>query len=464
MPQGSGPPGGATNPNNPYVAGSQLSPQIVAMLQAGNFNGAFQSAMQQNTADMPGMSQLQQLLSPSALQASGVTWSPETMNAYYTALNQNGAAIAKNDNEVLKSLGNQYNPQIASGNGGNSQFLNGTFGSSVPTAANGNYVPNPIAQDFTPKFQNGHMGGALGDIANATEDVQKTVGPILIAAGLAYAGGMGAGALAGGAGAGAGSLGAGIATGAGAGAVGTAATDVMNNRPLTLGSVGKGAALGAISGGIGSQATGATSALTNAGINPTVANALVKGTIGAGVGALGNKLSGGSPGNGAIVGGLGGAAAGALGSATGSPTLGTVGGTIAGNLANKYLTSPSTTAAPPTVAPKPLTPGALPGTSTASGGIGMPTLPAIQGNTPAGSPTNIGSYSGYGYQPRQQINPNINYATYGQGPEAQFFKNVGAPVQNTPLPAGGSPLPVSNSLPPMATVSQGNTGSPLQHQ
>lgn len=416
------------------------------MLAAGNFNGAFQAALGQSTADMPGMSQLQQLLTPTQLQNSGVTWNQNTMNAYYSALSQNAAAIQKNNN-VLKSLGTTYNPQIGSGNGGNSQYLNGTFGKTPPTVTNGNYVPNPIANDFTPTFQNGHMGGVLGDVVNATGSTAITVGQAALIAGLAYAGGMGGGALAGGLGAGAGTLGGAVGTGIGAGAVGTAAGDVINNKPLTLGSVGKGAALGALSGGLGYAASPATSALTSAGVNPTLANGIVKGAVGAGVGALGSKVSGGSAANGALVGGLGGAAAGALGSATGSPTLGTVGGTIAGNLANKYLTSSPTPAAPA----KPVT--TAPPTATATGGMGMPTLPTTLGNTPSTGGTNIGSYSGYGYAPRTQLNPNVNYATYGQGPEAQFFSGE----------TSGLPATTATSQPPAtATGTMGMPSTPQQ--
>lgn len=216
--------------------------------------------------------------------------------------------------------------------------------------------------------------------------------------------------------------------------------------------VGKAALTGAIAGGLGSLAKPAVGALSNAtGLGATASNALVKGAIGAGVGAIGSKIGGGSPANGAIIGGLGGAASGALGSATGSPTLGNVGGTIAANLANKYLTTP--------VTPKPVAaaPAAVPKPTATTGNVTMPSLPPVSGMpgtppptvAPAAPPTNIGSYSGYGYVPRTQTNPNIDYANYGQGPEAQFFTG------ETGAPAAAAPKPT-------ATATQGMPSTPTQ--
>lgn len=429
MPHGAGSPGGPTNPNNPWVAGSTLSPAIVAMLKNGNFNGAFQAALSQSTVNDPGLSQLQQLMSPTALEASGVTWSPTTMAGYYNALSQNAPAIQKQNN-IIETLGSGQglNAQIASGNGGDSQYLGGTFGKTPPAVTNGNYVPNPIGNDYSPTFQNGHMGGVFGDIVNAAGTTVIDAGQAALIAGMAYAGGMGGGALAGMAGAGAGTLGAVVGTGAGAGAAGTAASDVVHNQPLTWGSVGKGALVGGVTGGLGYGAGPLVSSLQDAGAPSWLASGLVKGGIGAGVGAVGGALSGYGAGNGALVGGIGGATSGAIGSAAGNPQLGGVAGTIAGTLAGKYLTSPPT--------PKlPSAPGTAP--PTATGTQGLPSLPggpsgpppSLPGGAPAPGappPTNIGSYSGYGYAPRQQVqNPVSDYSTYGQGPEAQFFQPAG---------------------------------------
>lgn len=226
-----------------------------------------------------------------------------------------------------------------------------------------------------------------------------------------------------------GGLGGSIAGGAAAGATGALANSIGRGAPLTLGNVGKGVGLGALGGALAGSgiAKGATDTLTGAGINPVIAGGAVKGVIGAGAGAIGGALSGAGAGNGALIGGVGGAASGAIGAASGNPGLGAAAGTIAGGLASKYATSPPKAPAPPSAATPPV--------STPAGAI--PALP------PAGvgdQPTNIGSYSGYGYQPRQQAHPVIDYANYGQGPEAQFFQNVGAPIANTsPTATQGMP-------------------------
>lgn len=60
---------------------------------------------------------------------------------------------------------------------------------------------------------------------------------------------------------------------------------------------------------------------------------------------------------------------------------------------------------------------------------------------PGGAPTNIGSYSGYGYQPRQEANmAGTDWANYGAGPEKQFFQPTQAapttaaqPIRNTQM-------------------------------
>jgi hypothetical protein len=432
---GNGP--AANNPNNPWVSGQSLDPAITADLDSGNFSGAFTSALGQNTSDDPGMSQLQELLTPGALSASGVNWDQSTMDAYYNALNANAPAIQKNDQNIIQSVGDVYNPQIASGNGGNSQFNGGTFGKTDPTVTNGNYVPDPLANDYSPQFQNGHMGGVLGDVTNAVGAAVPVVADASIIAGLAAAGGIGAGALAGEAGAGA--LGTAVATGAGTGAVGSAAGDTINGIPLTLGSVGKGALIGGVTGGLGYAATPITNSLTTSlGVSPTVASGLVKGTIGAGVGALGSEISGGNAGNGALVGGLGGAASGLVSGETGSAQLGSASGTIAGALASKYLTTPTAPAA--AAAPKPVaapTPTPAPTAAPAQANIQpIVSTPTATSGAPA---ANIGAYSGYGgaagsgttglgYAPYTQTGPVANPYTYAQGPEQAMFTSANGPA------------------------------------
>lgn len=243
------------------------------------------------------------------------------------------------------------------------------------------------------------------------------------------------GAVAGGAGV-AGSVGTGLGAVGAAGAAGAAGGAF--DAGLTGQPIGTGALLGGVGAGVGQALQPVSGALSNTtGLNSTLSNGIVKGAAGAGIGALGADLTGGSAANGALVGGIGGVANGLVGGSTGSNVLGGVSGTIASDLAGKYLTSPSTS---PTV-------GAAASPSTASPLGALPTDMNTTGN--------IGSYSGYGYQPREQIqNPVSDYATYGQGPEASFFQNAGAPVQpatstssNTqPLPVGQPPA-VMNTQP-----------------
>jgi hypothetical protein len=220
--------------------------------------------------------------------------------------------------------------------------------------------------------------------------------------------------------------GAGIA-GAGAGALQAYGTgNNIGKSALTGGALG--AVGGALSAGVGSQASGALNNAT--GIGPVASSALTKGAIGAGVGALGGELTGGNVGRDALLGGASGAASGAVGTATGSPALGQISGTIAGLGASTLL--PSKGVSVPTT---------VPGAPTAASSLSA--LPT----DPNAGPTNIGSYSGYGYAPRQQVqNPVSNYATYGQGPEANFFQPAGAPPASQAAPYSGAPG-VSNTQP-----------------
>lgn len=261
--------------------------------------------------------------------------------------------------------------------------------------------------------------------------------PVVTAAGLGAAfGPVAAQAI----GAGAGTVGAGATTGAISGA---------SQAALTGQNVGKGALIGGALGGIGQGVanTGvgkaATGALGNIGVPAPLATGIVKGAVGAGLGAATGAATGSGAAKGALTGGASGFTSGVIGNVTNSPVLGQVSGTIAGNLANKYL-APTT---PPKASPPPSSVVAPPASAGTAQLPSLPTAPA----------TNIGSYSGYGYQPRTQANPNINYATYGQGPEAQFFQNVGSPVQGAL-----ASVPVSNSPPRTATVTQGLPSTPQQ--
>lgn len=104
-----------------------------------------------------------------------------------------------------------------------------------------------------------------------------------------------------------GSTAGGIATGAVSGAAGGALSSALQGQ-----NIGKGALIGGVSGGAGAAATPLTGALTSAGVNPTIAGALVKGGAGAATGALGAAVSGGNIGQAAELGGVSGAVKGGL--------------------------------------------------------------------------------------------------------------------------------------------------------
>lgn len=260
------------------------------------------------------------------------------------------------------------------------------------------------------------LGQNTGGFWNTVND------KVLPAALLAVAsGGVGAGV----AGAVGGGLAGGVAGGAAAGTASSVGNSLLNDSPITLGSVGKGTAIGALSGGLSYAAQPLTNAATGLGLPSAISAGLIRGGIGAGIGAGVGALTGSGAGRGAEIGGIGGAASGVAGNLSSSPAVGTAAGTIAGSLANKYLPPPSGSQAPSTPGTLPSLPGMTSGSSTGSSVV------------PAG---NIGAYSGFsqgadpglGYAPRTQIqNPVQNYATYGQGPEAQFFSGErGAPAPN----------------------------------
>lgn len=232
-----------------------------------------------------------------------------------------------------------------------------------------------------------------------------------------------------------------IAAGAVSGLAGSATSDFVNNAPITLGSLGKGALTGAATAGVANAASGLTNNLSegigdytglSGATTDAIASGLVKGGAGAAIGAGGAALSGQNVGNGAITGGAAGAASGAIGSLSGSPVAGSVAGTIAGAGAGSLL-GPSNPSMPSL--------GSSPGSSS------LQALPA----NPNGGGTNIGSFSGYGYAPRQQVqNPVSNYNTYGQGPEANFF---------TPLTPASAPATSSNQPLPVPTALNQNIGT-----
>jgi hypothetical protein len=241
-----------------------------------------------------------------------------------------------------------------------------------------------------------------------------SIAPIAALTGGAAAGALGGGTL--------GTIGGGVVGGATAGA-----ESGLLTQGTAGGAIGKGALAGGIAGGVGAAATPLVSGLGDQiyNVNPgwvssDTADALAGGIVKGGIGASMGALSGGS--NGALVGGIGGATAGAVSGETGNSQLGQVSGTIAGGLANKYLTTPPS-------APAPIqAPAAVPAAQANTQQI----LPTLSGTatTTQGPTGNIGPYSGYqgstaglGYAPRQEANmSNVDWATYGQGPEQQFFQ------------------------------------------
>jgi hypothetical protein len=300
---------------------------------------------------------------------------------------------------------------------------------------------NPNGTPATPdEVSSGQWAANVSQSAREAGAADGGVLPALKAAGqtIAGVGLMGGVVLGGELAAPAAGLGLGGALGGGAlaGAAGAAASDEVGGHPLTLGSVGKGAGLGALTAGVGyglgPNGLNATGALSNAtGISPTASSAVVQGAAHAGEGAIGSAVNGGNPLEGAVVGGASGAASGAAGTYTGTPGIGTLAGLgtgiIAGDLASKYLSpsTPSSTTLPATATGAlPSLPGSAPATSTTQ---------QVQPTSQAPVAGSIGTYSGYngpttglGYAPRQEANMSgTDWATYGQGPEQQFFQPAG---------------------------------------
>ena len=347
-------------------------------------------------------------------------WDPTSEAAYY-------AAAQPYDNPTVLGS-NQY------GEWGDPSKL----ASDGTANANAGYDPN--FEQYAGARPSANGGGLYGDIA--------TIAPYAGAALLGVAsGGVLAPAIAGAVGGVGGSILGGAAAGAVGGAGGTAAQEILSGQSPNGSSIGKGALTGAVTGGLGAAAAPLTNSLSEGigdytGLSGTttdaISNGLTKGAIGAGVGALGADISGGNVGNAAAIGGTSGAASGAAGSlvanTTGSPTAGGVAGTIAGGLTGTLVGNAlgSNSVGSSTSASTP-----------ASGSSTLQALPSDPNNT---GTTNIGSYSGYGYAPRQEIaNPVSDYDTYGQGPEANFFTPL-QPASTAPAYSSTNPVPTPTTV------------------
>jgi hypothetical protein len=426
--------------------------QTIADLNSGNYSGAWNEALQSsplyNTnyssqttdpllADMESAQGLQEL-DPS------IQWNATNTAAYYNALGQNpvySGQTVKGANGGTESLG--QNPYGDWGAG--AAVTNGTD-------AKANLTQDPNSSPNVSQFAGARPRASFldkygADIAAIVATV-ATAGAGAPALGAALAGSA-ASDLVNGA---EGKLTlSGALEGAGMAALGAAvpgASSALNSATgNALGTVGSNALVGAGVGALGSKLTGgnplvgaigggAGGAIQASGINNTVGQqinsatglpvsvgaGLSGGALGAGVGAITGSLSGQGAANGALMGGVGGALRAGVGSATGNQTIGNVAGTIGSALAGKYLTSSpaaATAAAAPATATVAAAKTPTPAATTAAQTAPAPT-PLFQ------QPTNIGTYNfnstGLGYQPMSQVNPGItNYATYGQGPEANFF-------------------------------------------
>lgn len=393
---------------------------VVSDLNSGNYAGAFSAAEApgfDTTNKNGGTNQLlTQLDTSQGLQALDPTlkWTPQQMTAYYTA------AMAPGN----------WNANVMGANPDGSTL----WGSNAAGKAAADAATNAktAGDNGTPDLA--RFAGAQPDpsfLAKWGVPIVAAVAAVVAPEALpAIAGALGGGTAA--------TVAAGALYGAAQGTVGAA---------LSGGDLGKAALLGGVGGGItgGLAASGVTggaeAGLTDVyGVPQPLANALVQGTEGAGVGAIKGAIGGTGAGRGALVGGLTGAiqggVSGAISSATdqapSNPYANVLTGVGSGILASSIAGKPSAPAAPAAPAPPP--PVAAPAAAPAKAQTQIVTPPVAapvaaappQAPTPpplfAGQPTNIGSYAGLGYQPQSQVNANIsNYNTYGQGPEAHFF-------------------------------------------
>lgn len=382
--------------------------KIQADLQSGDYADAFKIANSLGLDPSNGPSPIQEssILSQMLATSAGVnaldpgaTWTPQQMDAYYQAAFNGGVP----NQDPYGETGIGYTDTMDWGNAGGalSYAAKNTAAGGAPDV--GNYGASQPGQGFGDKWMMPIIEGIMS--------AQMPLASAAMTTGNDVASGEGIGK----------SLAAGLGQYVGGQIV----------APALAG---------------GAADIGLTGALSNE-LGSTAANALVKGGIGAGVGAGESALTGGNIGTGALEGGVSSGVGSLVGGATGSPMAGSIAGTIAGAGAGALLGKGSTPTLPMPTAISP----AAPSTSTPATVPNLGTLPA----TTNGGTTNIGSYSGFGFQPREEVqNPVSDYATYGQGPEANFFQPVGTPASGAPptsttqpVQNTGQPPAVSNTQP-----------------
>lgn len=403
-----------------FQAGESFNPTVTTSQNSGNklYKSAIPTSTTNSSEYDPATGLLLNSTGLSALDPSK-QWTAADDTAYYGALTD-------------PSVYNSY--QL----GANPSGLWGDASHATQDAAT-NAAATPGAAPNVSQYQ-----GSQPDVGFLT----RWGAPIAAAAMLALAPEM-APAMA--AGAGGGALGA-ASAGAGLGGLGAALGSTLSSNPnfgqnMLLGALG-GGATGALSSGISSELPGSgfageqTAGGMLDGLAPTAANSTVSGGLaGAGVGAARGAITGNNVGEDALIGGGAGAATGLVGNLSGSNTAGQLTGTIVGAGLGTLLNNGSSSGAPSTAASAPSTPASS-----------LQTLPT----DPNGGTTNIGSYSGYGYAPRQQTDySNLDFQNYGEGPEASFFTPQGSSTQpyqgaqpstppaTPPATANTQPIPVS---------------------
>jgi hypothetical protein len=420
----------------------------VSDINSGNYAGAWNAALQTsplyntnyNSATTDPL--LQAMESGQGLQQLDPSkkWSPQDIQNYYAAMEANPVYQGKTtDNTINGVTGAESFGKNPYGNWGSAAGITSGKDATANEGAAGDSSAPDVERfagakpttSFLSKY-GGDIVSVVGDVAGSFVGDPMAGNQIMMAYDAATGNWKGAalngvtmavpglgGALSSATGGALGAAASDAIVGAGAGAL---ESGISGGNPL-IGALG-GAASGYVQGsGVNNAVGQSINAAT--GLPVSIGAGLSGAGIGAGIGGAIGAISGGSAGNGAITGAVRGGLNAGVSSATGSPAWGSAAGTIGAGLAGKYLTSPTTPSAPAAPAAPPV---AQPAAKATVQPVSTQQAAPAPTPAPAGTGSNIGSYSGFnstglGYQPRQQVNPNItNYNTYGQGPEAQFYQ------------------------------------------